>query len=489
MDRDQLLQAVYARVPAYRAFLDARGGYPGGAGSGLTEAAWVALPLTNKADYLLRYPTDQLCWDGTLDGAFLIGASSGFSRTGSIFWPKSWHGEEGYPAWLEAKLIELYAIDRRRTLAFVCLALGTWFGGMQLAATLRQLAATGRHPLTVATPGLHLAEAVDIYAQFGHQVEQVLWFTNPSNVNLIAALLERRAASRVSQPEQQRVEQTGWAGDAGADRPPLPPYDQGTMSFAVVGEYFGEGFRERVARQFGHPADAPFAVWTGYGSADAGGIGVETEPTIRLRKHLFHRPELSRRLFGTEDTPMLLEQAGDCLLEVVNGNLVVTKDQLVPLVRYDTGDAGGVLTRDQLDAIPDLPPELRAALPERVLYVFGRAGDAVIFYGTNLTVSEMNNHLLALPDDFHYGGLFDVRLEDRVGIDVLAFTIYVRDGTAPGLAERYRDSLLDFLTGRSLEFRTKYENLTAALGEPLISVTLEDIEAAGGNLKHRFIVG
>jgi phenylacetate-CoA ligase len=445
-----LLTEAFARVPAYRAFLEARGAGP--------DTPWEAVPLITKKDYLLTNEVADLCWDGTVAGCHVIGASSGFSRSGSVFWPKRPKDEGAYAEGIEQMLVERYAIDRRRTLAFVCLAFGTWFGGMQVATALRTLAATGRHPLTVALPSLNLGEAVEIYRRFASGFEQVVWITNPSNVSLIAALLERAGIT------------------------PLP----GSISFPVIGEYFSEGFREHVAERFGHAKDAPFCLWTGYGSADAGGLGEETEATIALRKHIFHRPELSEALFGTKDTPMLLHPMPGVLMECIDGRIVVSKDLAIPLVRYDTGDAGGLLPREKLKDIPDLPADLLNALPETVLYVFGRASDAIIFYGTNLMIQDINRHFLSLPQAFGYGGLFEVKPCQRDGITTFAFTVYAHGDEAR--RDAYADSLISFLKGHSLEFAAKYDPLCASLGEPLITVALADPATVPARTKHRFIV-
>jgi phenylacetate-CoA ligase len=452
MDRDQFAAEVYRRVPAYRAFLDAQ--------HLSASTPHDQLPVLTKESYLLAYPTEELCWDGSLAGCHLIGASSGFSKSGAIFWPKRPHDEADYLDGLDAMFVANYAIDRKPTLLFVCLALGTWIAGIQLASALRMLAASGRRPLTVSTPGLNLAEAVEIYARFGKHYEQVVWLINPSSVNLVAALLDRRGL-----------------------RPP-----PASMSFAVVGEYYSEAFREKVASRFGHSADDPFCVWTGYGSADAGGIGVETRETIALRKHFYHQPALSKEFFGVADTPMLLAPVAGPELEIVDGNLVVTKDQMVPLVRYDTGDAGGVLTRERLQAAARVPEALLAALPDSIVYVYGRASDAVIFYGTNLMLNDVNSHLLALPDRYRYGGLFEVHPVEVEGVAVFDFTVYVQGPGSDALRADYERSLLDFLKERSLEFAAKYDALSGALSQPLITVTLRDVVETSGQLKHRFLV-
>jgi phenylacetate-CoA ligase len=447
-----LLTEAFARVPAYRAFLGERGAGP--------DTPWDALPLINKKDYLLVNDVADLCWDGSVEGCHVIGASSGFSRSGSVFWPKRPKDEGDYAAAIERMLIERFAIDRKRTLVFVCLAFGTWFAGMQLATATRTMAASGRHPLTVALPGLNLGEAVEIYRRFASSYDQVVWITNPSNVSLIAALLAR----------------------AGITPPP------GSISFPVVGEYFSEGFREHIAERFGHTSDAPFCVFTGYGSADAGGLGDETAATIALRKHIFHRPALSQALFGTADTPMLLTPMPGVHLECIDGRIVVSKDLAIPLVRYDTGDAGGLISRAPLSEIPDLPTELVSALPETVLYVYGRASDAIVFYGTNLMMQDINRHFLALPAELGYGGLFEVRPCSRDGITTFAFKVYAQRADDAAGRAAYADSLIAFLKGHSLEFAAKYDPLCASLGEPLITVALADPATLPARTKHRFIV-
>lgn len=430
LDPLEFAREVHRRVPAYRSRVPEVG-------------AWGSLPLLTKRDYLLAHPTVDLCWDGSLAGCHLVGASSGFSKKGSIFWPKRPADEGAYVAAIETMLVQHYAIDRKPTLILVCLAFGTWIGGMQIAAACRSLASAARHPVTVATPGLNLKEAVEIYAEFGAGFEQVLVITNPSNIQLVAALLERR----------------------GLEPPP------GSFSFPVVGEYFSETFREWVATRFGHPADSPFCVWTGYGSADTGDLGVETAATVALRKQLLRDPARCRELFGVDQPPMLLVPSDHAFLEIVDGNLVVTKDQMIPLVRYDTGDAAGLW---------DSPAG-------RVLYVHGRASDAVIFYGTNLALPDVDDCLLARSEALGYGGSFQLRQLTREGFPVFHFTVAVRGEPSPERAAAFSETIVSFLKGRSAEFAAKYEALSEAAGEPLIQVSLEPASEQG-RLKHHYLV-
>jgi phenylacetate-CoA ligase len=220
-DQEKLRQDVYQRVPAYRQFLERAGV--------AADAAWEQLPLTNKSDYLLAYPFEQLIWDGDLSRCHFIGCSSGFSKSGSIFWPKRPEDERHYLEGLRQTLIDHYAIDRKPTLILVCLAFGTWIAGVQMAATMRAMAIDRQDlPITVCTPGLNLSEAADICARFQDHFQQFLWITNPSNLPLIATLLQRRQV----------------------------PTGGGRHSFAVLGEYYSQEFRHWVASSRTAPTES-----------------------------------------------------------------------------------------------------------------------------------------------------------------------------------------------------------------------------------------
>ena len=443
---------VMASVPGYRSFLRGQGGSCSGPFEGL--------PLQTKQNYLLQYPIEELCWNGAIDNCHLIGSSSGFSKSGSVFWPKRPKDENRYLDSLEQMLVQNHAIDRERTLIICCMALGTWFGGMTITAALRVIAATGRLPITICTPGLNLAEAVEIYSRFYPNFSKVLWITNPSNIGLISALIAKNDIV-------------------------VPP---GSCSFPVIGEYFSETFRESIAKRYGHNPDAPFVVWTGYGSADTGDIAVETAVTIRLRKYIHHNAEMRKSLFGTADTPMILELAPKAHVELLDNRIVVTKDQLVPLVRYNTGDEGGLLKKETLEQLWNVPKDILVNLPETVLFVRGRASDSIIFYGTNLNVQEINRHFLGLPREMAYSGLFTVRKVEQADVSIFEFTILVDNLGDGELAHQYQDALICYLKGQSLEFETKYSNLTRSIGENLIRVQVEELTGATGAIKHRYII-
>jgi phenylacetate-CoA ligase len=450
VDKINLFRDVLKSVPAYSEFCKQ---------NGVNEnTVWEDIPIIDKPSYLLKYELKDLCRDADLSKAHLIGASSGFSKSGSIFWPKRPEDEKEYFESLENMLIQNYNINKKKTLIMVCLAFGTWIGGMQLATAVRVIALKGKLPITSATPGLNLKEAVEIYDTMSDFVDQVIIITNPSNVNLFISLFEKKGIQ----------------------------INNGNIYFAVVGEFIPEKARIKVNKLFGHKKDEPFAIWTGYGSADAGGIGYETKETILLRRYIYETEDLSNKIFKTKDTPMIFAMIPNLIIEIINDEIVVTKDQMIPLIRYNTKDLGGILKKD--DLFKYVPNYLLENLPDEMLFVNGRVSDSVIFYGTNLNVNEINEYFLSLDKDYYYGGLFQVKQELIENVDVFNFTIFTDRYDDNDLIIKYKTALVNFLKESSNEFKIKYEHLNSIVGEKLIKIKLEDVSKLEGNLKHKYIL-
>ncbi|MDD2960982.1 MAG: hypothetical protein PHR45_02725 [Muribaculaceae bacterium] len=451
LDKIELLNEVYDKIPAYSKFLEKE------TGTKHLPADFKSLPLQTKTSYLLQYNLNELSRREDMDNFHLIGASSGFSKTGAIYWPKRPSDEAGYMDSLENMFVTNYHIDTKRTLVIECLAFGMWIGGMQIAAAMRNIALSGKYHFTLATPGLDFKATIKVIEDYKEIFQQILVITNPSNISLFTALLDEANIK-------------------------LPA---GTVSFPVVGEYFTEQFREHTALRYGHSIDSPYVVWTGYGSADTGDIGAETVATIAMRKYLYHNSDKCKAIFGTESAPMILALSSSVYLEVIDGSLVVTKDQFIPLIRYNTKDSGGILNKQDLKDV--LPIHIYESLPETMVYVHGRVDNAVIFYGTNLMVNDISDYLLSLASSYHYAGLYTVHEASKNGITCFEFTIYV-DDLFKADKKLLFDELIGFLRRQSAEFTLKYDNLSQASSTPLITVDIDDIKKIDTKLKHKFII-
>ncbi len=447
MDKISLYQNVQETVKGYTKFMTTHQ---------LTKAEkWTDIAICDKQNYLLAYPIMELIRNNSFEKCFLIGASSGFSKSGSVLWLKQSSDEAGYINKVKSLLIHDYNIDKKSTLIIVSLALGTWIGGMQLASAMRSLAGKTDGVVT-ATPGINLEESVHIAKEFGALFDQIIWVTNPSSINIIYSLLK-------DDKELMNAK----------------------IYFPVVGEYFTESFRETISKKFGHQADNSFVVKTGYGSADTGDLGIESEATIKLRKFLYNNPETSIRLFADKNPPMFFIKNDEAFMETIDGNLIVTKNQFVPLIRYNTHDTGGILQKETLKN-GGVPESILNQLPEEILFIFGRTTDSVIFYGTNLNIYDSGDFLSSLDQSYAYGGLFEVEKTNKESIDYIEFTIYVLN-KSNDLEARYQKALIKALKSSSNEFAAKYNELKTAIKDDLIQVKLKLISEKHKAEKHHTI--
>ena len=360
-----LFHEVVATVPAYAAFLNAQGIDPAMV---RTVAEFERLPLTNKPDYLRRYPLAELCRGGRLENCDFIAVSSG--STGEPgFWPRSVGDEYAIARRFEQVFDDSFQADRRRTLAVVCFSLGTWVGGMFTAACCRHLAAKG-YPITTITPGHHPEEIFRVLERLAPAFEQVVLLGYPP---FLKDVVDRGIARGLD-----------WSRFA--------------VKLVFAGEVFSEEWRDLVhervgARSIHHDSAAL------YGTADAGVLGNETPLSICIRRYLAANPAAAHALFGESRLPTLVQY--DPLsryFECVDGTLLFSGDNGVPLVRYHIADRGGLITypamrRFLADWHFDPVATLRAHAPEAPLrgvrelpfvYVFGRADFTVSYFGANI---------------------------------------------------------------------------------------------------------
>lgn len=353
-----LFDEVARTVPAYRKFLAERAIAPG---TIATLADFARLPKTNKADYHQRYPLAELCRGGVLEGCDFLAVSSGSTGAPTV-WPRFVADEMGTAARFEQVLVDGFDLGRKRTLGVVCFALGSWVGGMFTTAACRHIAAKG-YPLTLVTPGNNRAEIVRVVRALGPLFESVVLFGYPPFLKDVVD------AGRLD----------------GLDWPSL------RVQIVTAGEVFSEEWRQLLAERLGAVDPLRFSASL-YGTADGGVLANETPLSIHIRRFLAEHPAAARELFGQERLPTLCQY--DPLhryFEQDGEQLLFTGDGGAPLIRYGILDQGGVVPYPTMidflgdhgfDALAGLG--LATAREQPFVYVFGRSGFAVSFYGANV---------------------------------------------------------------------------------------------------------
>jgi phenylacetate-CoA ligase len=357
-----LFHRVVTEVPAYQLFLQAQGITPDHIQS---LADFQGLPLITKDNYLRRFSLGQLCRGGKLETCDMIAVSSG-STGQPTFWPRFVTDEYKIATRFEQVFRDSFAANRKRTLAVVCFALGTWVGGMYTANCCRLLASKG-YPLTVITPGNHKAEILRVVQALGSDFEQVVLLGYP--------------------PFLKDVIDTGLAAGV--------PWPQYHVKWVMAGEVFSEAWRDLVGTRLGSTQPC-FDSACFYGTADAGILGNETPLSICIRRFLAAHPTVATACFGDARLPTLVQyDPSSRYFEVTEaGTLLFSGDNGIPLIRYHINDQGGLIPFDQMmeflkghgfDAIATLQQEGNApirSLP--FVYVFGRSHFTISFFGANI---------------------------------------------------------------------------------------------------------
>ncbi|MFD1046579.1 phenylacetate--CoA ligase family protein [Kibdelosporangium lantanae] len=339
-------QSVAASVPAYQRFLATHGIDPT---TVRTVEDFQRLPLTTKDNYQRAYPLPELCRDGRLDGCDMIAVSSGSSGTPTI-WPLTLADELHFAERFEQVFRDGFEAADASTLAVVCFPLGTWVGGLFTTACVRHLAAKGYRITTVA-PGNNKAEILRVLPELAPHFDQVVLLGYPPFVKDVV--------------------------DSGRWEWPV------RMVFA--GEVFSEEWRTLVASRAG-VADPVRHMASLYGTADAGVLGNETPRSVSIRRFLAGRPDLARELFGEARLPTLVQYSpASRYFECVDGTLLFSGDNGVPLVRYHIADEGGLVSAAEMTEFcarngftPLDGPDLS------FVYVFGRSLFTVSYFGANI---------------------------------------------------------------------------------------------------------
>lgn len=426
----ELFGSVVDSVPAYRAFLAEHGVNPAEVRD---LAGFSALPLLTKENYLRRYPLAELCRGGELSGCDMIAVSSG-STGEPTFWPRSVADEFAVTARFEQVFHDSFGADRRRTLAVVCFALGTWVGGMFTTSCCRHLAAKG-YPVTVITPGSNKAEILRVVTAVGREFDQVVLLGYPPFVKDVI--------------DTGRARGVRWADYS--------------VKLVLAGEVFSEEWRSLVGERCGgtNPCYDSASL---YGTADAGVLATETPLSVCIRRFLAAHPDAAAELFGQSRLPTLAQyQPTSRFFETHQGTLLFSGDNGIPLVRYHIADDGGLVGHPEMleflaDHGFDPVTELGAGRGVRELpfvYVFGRSAFTVSYFGANIYPENITVGLERAPVAGWVTGKFVLESREDTDRDrylAVAVELAPGVGATPDRQQTITESILSQLRRLNSEF-------------------------------------
>jgi phenylacetate-CoA ligase len=186
------------------------------------------------------------------------------------------------------------------------------------------------------------------------------------------------------------------------------------LKFLFAAEGFSEVFRDYMIKKTGM-TNLYRDITNIYGSADLGTMAEETPVCILLRRLALQNQALYIKLFGQATRlPTLAQYIPDFInFESEEGTIYCTGDNVLPLVRYEIGDSGGVLTYDEVVEIckeegVDLHAEIKKVGIEDTItelpfvYLYERSDFSTKLYGAiiypeyikkGLSVEHLEKHV------------------------------------------------------------------------------------------------
>jgi phenylacetate-CoA ligase len=442
------------RVPAYREFVAAHG-TPRVRARGLDPDLTV-IPVTDKDNYVRRYSIEARCMDGRIPGrGVVVDESSGTSGS-----PNNWvRGSVERAEVKQALQIALHhQLGNEPLFVLNAFALGPWATGMNVSMSVVDVA-------ILKSTGPDVEKIANTLRTFGPSYRYVITGYPPFLKTVVDS--------------------------AGID------WEEYDVTAIYGGEGMTETVRDYLGRAFGK-------VYGSYGASDLEiNLAAENDFTIALRRLLTEREDLLERLGRHEQGLPLVFQYNPIdyfVEESPDGRLVVTLCRganVAPKIRYDIRDLGHVVRF----------PELRHALREHgvelgslppctdlpLLFLYGRADDAVPYYGSKVTPANVEEAVYSLSELAPVVNAFALLLsEDDDANKRLAIALELHEGASePSDLERLRDDVVARLSEVNQDFREAVRFMP-----PEAVPTLEFHTAGSGpfaghdvRLKRRYVLG
>ena len=300
------------RVPAYRDFLAKNKINPNKINN-LKD--FQKVPTISKATYLRQYPLEKLCWDGALNKPLVFTSSSG--STGEPFYfPRNYRLD-----WQASVIHELFFKNSSYkksgpTLIIIGFGMGVWIGGLITYKAFEIASQRGNYPVSIITPGINKQEIFKALKNLAPHYKETIFIAYP--------------------PFMKDV--IDEAGQQGINLKKL------NIRLLSAAEAFTEKFRDYIVKKAG-VRNLYLDTLNVYGTADIGAMAWETPATILIRRLALKNKKLFAEIFHTTKTPTLAQYNPMFVnFESIDGHILLTGNNEIPLIRYDIGDNGTVFS-------------------------------------------------------------------------------------------------------------------------------------------------
>lgn len=428
-------RAAAKRVPAYRDFLKKNGI---NAVKVKTIGDFQKVPPVSKKNYLNKYELCELCWDGVLEKPFVYTATSG-STGEPVYFVRGQRLDWQYSVILERFLRARMGERDGATLVIVCFGMGLWIGGVITYKGFELAAQRNNFPVSVITPGLNKKEIFNALKKLSPKYKYTVLAGYPPFIKDII------------------------------DEAPLKKINVGKLNLRLLfaAEAITEGFRDYVVEN-GKIRDGYRDTMSIYGSADIGAMAEESAAGILIRRLTNENRGLFNDIFSLINKTPTLAQYNPLFInfEERDGELLLTGDSAIPLIRYAIGDNGGVFSFGEAEeklgkyGISFRGEIVRAKVGDMVaelpfVFVYERKDMSTTFYGLLIYPEWIRGALLEKPISEYLTGKFTlVTKYDKRRDQYLELNLELKEGksTSEGLKKRVLERVVEHMRKNSSEF-------------------------------------
>ena len=361
-------------VPAYRSFLREHGML---AKDIKSTDDFLRVPPMSKNNYLRKHSWEDLCLPGALASHPLVLTATSGSTGKPFYFPRTTAiDEQSYI--FHKTFLENSGLDPAEpTLVLVAFGMGVWIGGLITYEAFKRISDRD-FPLTILTPGVNKKEIYDALREVGPQYTQLILCGYPP---FVKDIIDDGPASGIN-------------------------WKQYDMRIVCAAEGFSEDFRQYIIRKTGMK-NAYRDIMNIYGSADLGTMATETPISILVRELSLKSPSLFARLFSEATRLPTLAQYIPSFVsfESVDNRIYCTAGNALPMIRYEIGDHGGVMTFAELkrhfaDEGIDLKAEIKkAGIADTIselpfVYIYERADLSTKLYGAIIYPEHVKHGLM-----------------------------------------------------------------------------------------------
>lgn len=302
------------------------------------------IPPVGKKNYLRAYPWQDLCKTNSLTKDSLVMTSTSGSTGEPFYFPRT-RTIDIQSSFFHEMFLRSSGIDKKKsTLVIDCFGMGVWIGGLITYQAFKHVSERG-YNLTLITPGINKHEIFQALRNIGPHYDQIILCGYPPFMKDVI--------------DQAKDHGVVWSDF--------------TIKVIFAAESFSETFRDYVVKNMGIK-NMYRDIMNIYGSADLGTMAAESPLCILLRRLALQNEGLYVRLFGQSRRLPTLAQyiPGFVTFEEVSGSVYCTGDNVLPLVRYEIGDNGAVLSFEDIKQLctsegVDLVQEIKRAKIENTI--------------------------------------------------------------------------------------------------------------------------